>query len=179
MKLPNFTIGRKITSGYTLVLALFAVVTIIAYLALGRVGRGMSQYSAGTAEANAATNLETAMYALCLRANQFLATGASSDVDRYTAARKDLDASQTAAAKEITEPTRAKDISDARKLLAEYDQDFLKIVDLANQKADIIAKTIDPRIAEITDGLKNMLTAARASGDQTASYKTSAGLQNF
>ncbi|MGC4071333.1 MAG: methyl-accepting chemotaxis protein [Nibricoccus sp.] len=179
MKLPSLTIGRKISSGFTLVFALFVVVAAIAYLALGRAGKGLADFSDSTAETNVAANLETSMLNLRMSVNEFLATGSEESIAGYGKNRKALDTAVAQAATEMTEPARAGDVSAAKKLLADYDAAFKKTIDLLHERQAEVTNTLDPRSAAIGDALKGMLLAARQSGDQNASFKTSSALQNF
>jgi methyl-accepting chemotaxis protein len=179
VKLPSLTIGRKISSGFFLVFALFVVVAAIAYFALGRAGRGLSDFSASTAETNVAANLETSILNLRMSVNEFLATSSEDSIAGYAKNRKAVDAALAQAAAEMAEPQRAQDIEGTKKLLSEYDTAFKKTVDLLKERQAIVADTLDPRATAIGDALKAMLLAARQSGDQNASFKTSSALQNF
>ncbi len=179
MNLSSLTIGKKITAGFTLVFALFAAVSGLSYFSLQRAGSGMATYSAGTLEANAATNLETAMYALCLGANQFLASGRLSDIEVYQKADKSLDEAVAVAERTILNPARAKEISEAKGLIADYDAALTKIVELLKQRDAVLANELASLSGEIDKGLKGLLVAARQSGDQNASFKTSTALQNY
>jgi len=179
VKLPSLTIGRKITSGFALVFALFLVVASIAYLALGRAGKGLSDFSDSTAETNVAANLETSMLNLRMSVNEFLATNSEESVASYEKNRKSLDAAIASAASEVSDPQRADDIAAAKKFIAEYDVAFKKNIDLFHQRQTEVANTLDPRSTAIADALKGMLVSARQSGDQNASFKTSTALQNF
>ncbi|MBE7538222.1 MAG: hypothetical protein HS122_07405 [Opitutaceae bacterium] len=179
MKFFSFTIGRKVTAGFVLVFALFGAVVATSYYALGTAGRGMNAVSAGTAEANAATNLETAMYALCLSANRFLASGRTADLEQYKSTQANLRTTIADAVKEIAEPSRASNVAGARRLLDEYDQAMLRIVDLMGARDRIMADVIRPHSVEIKTMLKNLLETSRLSGDQNAQFKTSLALQCF
>ncbi len=179
MKLPSLTIGRKITSGFTLVFALFVAVAALAYLALGRAGKGLADFSDSTADTNVVANLETAMLNLRMDVNAFLATGSAENIAHYTEDSKKLSAALEQAKQAITNTERAQDIADAQKFLGEYDTAFKKTVDLLNERQAEVTNTLDPRATAIGDALKGILLAARQSGDQNASFKTSSALQNF
>ena len=179
MKLPSLTIGRKITSGFALVFALFLVVASIAYLALGRAGKGLADFSDSTAETNVAANLETSMLNLRMSVNEFLASGSQESIAGYDKNRKALDTAIAAAAADMTAPERADDIAAAKKFLVEYDVAFKKTIDLLNERQAEVANTLDPRALAIGDALKGVLLSARQSGDQNASFKTSSALQAF
>ena len=98
MKFPSLTIGRKISSGFTLVFALFVAVAAIAYYALGNAGQGLKNFSDSTAETNVAANLETSMLNLRMSVNEFLASGSEDSIASYEKNRKTLDAAIAQAA---------------------------------------------------------------------------------
>jgi len=173
------TIGRKIVSGFTLVFFLFAAVAALAYFALGMAGQRLKQYSESTAETNIAAKLESSMLSLRMSANEFLVTGSEESVATFTQNKKNLDTVIARAAQLITDPTRAKDLEDAKKLLNDYGAAFQKTIDLLRQRQQEVANTLDVRASAIGEALKGMLVAARQSGDQSASFKTSNALQNF
>lgn len=179
MNSSSSTIGRKITAGFALVFTLFAMVTALSYYSLGTAGRGMDQFSASTVEANAATNLETAMYRLCLGANLFLASGRVADIEYYKTAHRNLAVAAANAVREITEPSRASEIAEAKTYLDKYDQAMVRIADLFTQRDHIMATAIQPRATEIDASLKAMLESSRRSGDQNAQFRTSTALQNY
>jgi methyl-accepting chemotaxis protein len=179
VKLPSLTIGRKISSGFVLVFALFVVVAAIAYVALGRAGKGLSDFSASTAETNVAANLETSILDLRMSVNEFLVTGSNDSIAHYDKGRKVVDAALAQAAAQMTEPERAQEVEGTKKLLVEYDAAFKKTVELLHERQTLTSTILDPRSTAIGEALKSMLLAARQSGDQNASFKTSAALQNF
>lgn len=173
------TIGRKIVSGFTLVFLLFVAVAALAYFALGLAGHRLQQYSESTGETNIAAKLESSMLSLRMSVNEFLVTGSEESVATYSQNKKNLDTVTARAAQLITDPTRAKDLEDAKKLLNDYGTAFQKTVDLLRQRQREVSATLDVRAAAIGEALKGMLVAARQSGDQSASFKTSNALQNF
>ena len=179
VKLASLTIGRKIVSGFALVLALFVLIAGLAYLALNRAGSGLTQISSSASETNAAANLESAMLSLRMSVNEYLVSGTAESLATYEKNQKALEASLAKASQQIVETERAKEIADAKKMLAEYQTAFQKTVELLQQRRAEASTTLDPRSIAIADALKGMLVAARQSGDQNASFKTSNALQNF
>ncbi|HEU5081213.1 MAG TPA: methyl-accepting chemotaxis protein [Opitutaceae bacterium] len=181
MKFPVLTrtIGQKIISGFALVILLFVIVAAIAFFAFRSAGKGLTQYSASTAETNVASNLESSMLLLRMSANEFLATNSDDSAARFSQNVKSVDAAMAKALAITTDPVRAKDLADAKKLLAEYQAAFQKTVDSLHQRQQDISSTLQPREKAISAALKGMLVAARQSGDQAASFKTSSALQGF
>jgi len=173
------TIGQKIIAGFALVFVLLVIVAVIAGFASRQAGRGLTAYSSTTAETNVATNLESAMLSLGKSVNEFMVSGSDESIANYMQNQKALEAALAKAQQVIVDPVRAKEIVDAKKLLADYEAAFQKSVDLFHQRQQEISTTLEPRAAAISEALKGMLVAARQSGDQSASFKTSNALQNF
>ena len=180
VKLSSLTIGRKITSGFIFILALLAVVASIAYFAMGRSGQSMAEFSRSTGETNAVTKLETSILGLRMSINEFLLSGSDESLANYEQSKKAVDSAVADALRDLKDrPAEAQDLNEAVKLLADYDTSFRRIVDLFHERQKEVSSTLNPRSAAIAEALKGMLVAARQSGDQSASYKTSAALQNF
>ncbi len=179
MKLPSLTIGRKISSGFTLVIVLFLAVAGIAFYALGQSGRGLAGFSDSTADTNLAANLETAVLNTRMSVNGFLVTNSEADIAEYQQHHKVLMEALAQAEASIVDPERAAHLADARKLLVQYDASFKKTIDLYNDRQAEVTNVLTPQAVAIGDALKAVLVSARQSGDQNASFKTSSALQSF
>ena len=140
----------------------------------------MAEFSKSTGETNSVTKLETSILSSRMSINEFLLSGSDESLANYEQAKKAVDSAVSDALRDLKDrPALAQDLNDAVKLLAEYDTGFRRIVDLFHERQKEVAATLDPRSAAISEALKSMLVAARQSGDQSASYKTSTALQNF
>jgi Methyl-accepting chemotaxis protein len=179
VKLPSLTIGRKISSGFALVIVLFLAVAGIAFYALGESGRGLTNFSDQTADTNIAANLETAMLNTRMSVNGFLVTNSEEDIAEYNQAHKALEQAMAQAEASITSPDRVAALAEAKKLLAQYDASFKKTIELYNERQAEVNNILTPQAIAIGDALKAVLISARQSGDQNASFKTSSALQSF
>ena len=179
MKLPSFTIGRKIGIGFFIVFVIFIIVAAVAWIALGSAGKGLKNYSSSTVETNLAAQLEVSMLTLSKDVNEYLVSGTAASLAAYDKDQKDLLATFEQATKVVDDPARNAKLVESRKLLDDYDKAFRRIVDLRNLQAKEVANTLDPRAAEMADALRGMLVSARQSGDMSASFKTSSALQNL
>ena len=180
MKLSSFTIGSKIISGFAFVLALLAIVAAIAFFAMSQAGRSMSEFSQSTGETNSISKLEAAGLGLRMGVNEFLLSGSDESLSSYENLKRSVDAAAADAQRDLSNRTAlSQDLADTIKLLSEYDAAFHRIVELFHERQNVVATTLDPRAAAISEALKGMLIAARQSGDQSASFKTSSSLQNF
>ncbi|MFT3783623.1 MAG: methyl-accepting chemotaxis protein [Nibricoccus sp.] len=180
MKLTSLTIGRRIISGFTLVLLLLALVAGLAYYAMHHAGQSMTEFSKSTGETNSVTKLEAAILTTRMGVNEFLLAGTNESLAAYDNLKKAVDACVSDTQRDLQgRPELSQELSEAVKLLADYDSAFRQIVNLYRDQKKEVAETLEPRSAAISEALKGMLVAARQSGDQSASYKTSASLQSF
>ena len=179
MKLPSFTIGRKIGIGFFIVFVIFIIVAAVAWLALGSAGQGLKNYSSSTVETNLAAQLEVSMLTLSKDVNEYLVSGSAAALTAYNQEQKNLLATFEQATKVVDDPARNAKLVESHKLLDDYDKAFRRIVDLRNLQAKEVANTLDPRSAEMAEALRGMLVSARQSGDMSASFKTSSALQNL
>jgi methyl-accepting chemotaxis protein len=180
VKLSSFTIGSKIISGFTFILVLLAIVAGIAFFAMKQAGRSMSEFSESTGETNSVSKLEAASLGLRMGVNEFLLSGSDDNLASYENFKKAVDSAAADAQRDLqNRPELSQDLADTVKVIGEYDGSFRRIVDHFHNRQKEVASTLDPRSAAISEALKGMLVAARQSGDQSASFKTSSSLQNF
>jgi len=147
---------------------------------MSKAGQSMAEYSKSTGETNSITKLEASILGVRMGINEFLLSGSDESLVAYENLKKDVDAAAADAQRDLqVRPELAQDLDEAVKLLTDYDAKFRQIVDLFHERQKEVVNTLDPRSAAIGEALKGMLVAARQSGDQSASYKTSSSLQNF
>ena len=72
MNLSHFTIGKKITLGFSLLFGVLVVVAVLAYVALGGAGQRLATFVTSADETYAAASLESSMQDLKLQLAQRL-----------------------------------------------------------------------------------------------------------
>jgi len=175
----HLTIGRKITGGFALVFVLLATMTAVAYLALGASGRKFRLYAASAQETNAAASLESAMLALKMQVNEYLATASPESVDAYDKAKTELDADFAVGEQRVIDAGRAFELATAKRLVGQYDGAFRRVVENQRQLGQIERETLTPAAADVTASLQKLLTAARDQGDMNAAFTISSALKAF
>ncbi|MFT3784204.1 MAG: methyl-accepting chemotaxis protein [Nibricoccus sp.] len=112
--------------------------------------------------------------------NEFLLSGTDESLAVYQTSKKNVDAAVAAAQRELQDRTDlANDFGEAVKILNNYDDAFRQIIELFHNRQKEVTDTLAPRSVAISEALKGMLVAARQTGDQSASFKTSSSLQHF
>jgi methyl-accepting chemotaxis protein len=179
MQLRSLTIGRRIVLGFALVFGLLGVVAITAWLALGASGRNLTLYADSAQETNTAAAVESAMLALKMQVNEYLATGSADSATAYTKAKATLDAELATARTRIDEAARAAQLTEAARRLNEYDTAFRRLVENNSQLAATDRDILAPAGDEIAKGLQKLLSDARSQGDMNVAFKVSTGLKAY
>jgi methyl-accepting chemotaxis protein len=128
MSKTTLTVGQKITFGFITIIGLLAIIAGVARYALSTAGDKFQLFSTSAAESHTAVSLETAMTALKVQVNDFLASGSAESSAAYQQAHQALLTGITEAEKTILDPTRARQIAAAKDLLNRYHETFLALV---------------------------------------------------
>jgi len=176
----KFTIGRKIVTGFSLAIAIAIAITVTAFLALGKAGRGLAQFSESSANAVLAANLESAMLALRIDVNQFLAQSDVRSIESYTKNADLMKGALAAAVERFSQDSaRRLEVENAGNLFSTYNAAFQKIVTATQRRDSVAGSEMYTHQQAVGAGLKQLLLTARQSGDQSTSALASGMLQNF
>jgi methyl-accepting chemotaxis protein len=177
--IKNLTIGKKITLGFGLIFGLLAIISAIAYTALGVAGRRLTLFADSAQETYAAASLESSMQALKLAVNDYIASGTDESKAACDSARNALDSDLSKAGSLIVDRERSTQIAHARELLDDYNAAFSELV--SNHKAQVSVESgvLAPEAKTIIDDLQKLLGQAKTQGDMNAAFQLSNALQAF
>jgi methyl-accepting chemotaxis protein len=177
--IKNLTIGKKITLGFGLIFGLLAIISAIAYTALGVAGRRLTLFADSAQETYAAASLESSMQALKLAVNDYIASGTDESKAACDSARNALDSDLSKAGSLIVDHERSTQIAHARELLDDYNAAFGELV--SNHKAQVAVESgvLAPEAKTIIDDLQKLLGQAKTQGDMNAAFQLSNALQAF
>ena len=139
----DLTVGKKIAGGFGIVVCILLMLTATSYLALRRAGGNLNSYSGSVGEARLGAAVGAAVTEFRLHADAYIAHHDPATVAAYVKSRTIALKLLDAAAAQIRDPGRAASLVEAKRLLADYDQGFMKTVQLRNQAAEIKAGIID------------------------------------
>jgi len=175
----ELTIGQRIAAGFAIVLAMSGVIGAVAWLALGSARQHLQQYSGSARETDSVANVETAMLAVTLRVNDFLATGAPTAIDAYTDARKTLDRALAIAREKSANASWAGPFAAAAQSLAAYDAAFRRLVENRKDFALTQTQELVPRGDELVQGVHQILVDASDGGEASLAFKASMALRAY
>ena len=175
----NLTVGKKITLGFIAIIGLLAVIAGVSRYALGAAGKKFQLFSASATESFTAVTLETAMMALKVQVNDFLASGSAESSQAYQAAHKSLLEEMSLAEKNIVETERAKQIATAKELLNRYHQTFLALVENNTQRTQVEDGILIPKGKAMKESLQTLMTEAKGQGDMNSAFRVANALRAF
>ena len=177
--IKSLTIGRKITLGFGLIFGLLAIISAIAYTALGVAGRRLTLFADSAQETYAAASLESSMQALKLAVNDYIASGTDESKAACDSARNALDADLSKAGSLIIDHERSAQIAHARELLDDYNAAFGELVSNHRSQVAVEDGVLAPQAKTIIDDLEKLLGQAKTQGDMNAAFELSNALQAF
>ena len=177
--IKSLTIGRKITLGFGLIFGLLAIISAIAYTALGVAGRRLTLFADSAQETYAAASLESSMQALKLAVNDYIASGTDESKAACDSARYALDADLSKAGSLIIDHERSAQIAHARELLDDYNAAFGELVSNHRSQVAVEDGVLAPQAKTIIDDLEKLLGQAKTQGDMNAAFELSNALQAF
>ncbi|MDI1248960.1 MAG: methyl-accepting chemotaxis protein [Lacunisphaera sp.] len=179
MNPSQFTIGKKIFLGFAALIALLAVVAGVSRYALAVASQKFQLFSASAAESHAAVSLETAMTAVKVQVNDFLASGSPESIVAYSTAQKSLQDEITQAEKVIVEPARARQIAAAKELLGRYHRAFEALMENHARRTQLEETIFAPKGLFVKDTLQELMADARNQGDMNAAFRIANALRAF
>jgi methyl-accepting chemotaxis protein len=179
MHFRNLTVGKKITLGFGVSFGLLALVAGFAYFAVNGAGRRLADFSTSAQETQTAAALESAMQALKLQVNDFVATGSAGSIAGFDAAKQTLAAGLGEARRRTADPARAQELRRAEELLGAYEAAFRELGANHRDRSTVDRDVLVPQAAAIADGLQQMLKQAQTQGDMNAAFRISNALKAF
>ncbi|OIQ95578.1 methyl-accepting chemotaxis protein I [mine drainage metagenome] len=179
----NLTVGKKIAGGFGIVVCILLVLTATSYLALRRAGGNLNTYAGSVGEARLGAAVGSALTDFRLHADAYLAHHDPEAVPAYVKSRTVAEKLLDAAASQIRDPGRATSLAEARRLLAEYDDGFMKTVRLRNQAMEIKSDVIDVKGNQLEHDIDTYQYLFGGSSEGAACvnafYRTNASVEMF
>lgn len=169
----NFSLAKKLTLGFGLILALLVVVGLIAFTALETAKNGFVEYREMARDANLSGRVQANMLMVRMNAKDFIVTGSQKDMNEFQSYFKKTEDFVAEAQREINDPKRAEIIDNIDASLKDYDRAFEQVVELKSERNKLVSEILNVQGANIENKLSQILTSAKEDGDMTAAYGAS------
>lgn len=177
--LKNFSLAKKLGMGFAAVLVLLAVVSIVAYEALNAASTGFTEYRELAKDTNLSGRVQANMLMVRMNAKDFIITGSEKDLNEIHAYEEKTKEFMDSAQKEIQKPERARLVDEADAKLKAYEESFEKVVQLKNERNELVDEILNVKGPSMEKALTEILTSAKADDDMTAAYHASLAMRNL
>jgi methyl-accepting chemotaxis protein len=169
----TFSLARKLTLGFGLVLVLLVGVGLIAISALETAKDGFVEYREMARDANLSGRVQANMLMTRMNVKDFILTGSQNDLNEFRSYFKKTEDFVAEALREINDPNRAEIIKNIDASLKDYDRAFELVVRFNAERRELVSEILNVQGAEIENKLSQILTSAKEDGDMTAAYGAS------
>ncbi len=169
----NMKVGKKIRTGFAVVLGLLILVAGVAYFALSNSSDGVARYRAIARNTNILGQVQSNLLMVRMNVKNFLITSDPKIVDTFQECCDKTGALLTEGLAQIKNPERVALLKDSEDMLEKYHAAFGKVVEKQGIRDDRVKNAANVYGPKMEKALTEILTTARRDGDMNAAYSAS------
>ncbi|MBN2279755.1 MAG: MCP four helix bundle domain-containing protein, partial [Candidatus Marinimicrobia bacterium] len=135
--LENIKVGKKITGGFVVVLAILLLVGIVGYAAINKASKGFAQYRDWAKDANLVGMVQANILMCRMNVKDYMQSASQKDIDEFNEYVQKTDELITDVEKEIQNPERSKLVKQVVDNFKDYKAAFPQVVKLMQQRDQI------------------------------------------
>ena len=179
MIISNMTLRTKLIAGFSVVLALLAVVALVGFRALNTASHGFTQYREMATDANLAGRLQANMLMVRMNVKDFIITGSDKDKQQFNEYMEKVEGFVKTAQVEINDPGRAAKIDSVDEEHELYQQAFLKVIGMRDQRNKMVNDTLNVNGPLMENTLTEIMESAEKDGDMAAAFNSGLGMKHL
>lgn len=169
----------KIIMGFSSVLILLLVVSILSFVALEKASIGFTDYRGLATDTNLAGSLQANMLMVRINVLKFIENGSQEHVDFYEHYMGLTDEFIDEAIIQIEDPERAALISKSHDEIGIYSDAFKQVLELRETRDDIVNNILNKNGPIMENNLSEIMESANDDEDVTTTYYASLGLRHL
>ncbi len=169
----NMKVGKKIRTGFAVVLGLLILVAGVAYFALSNSSDGVARYRAIARNTNILGQVQSNLLMVRMNVKEFLITSSQKNVDRFEDYYKKTGELLDESLELIRNPERVAILKDSGAKLEKYHAGFGEVVAKQMIRQERFTSVLNVNGPKMEKALTEILTTARRDGDMNAAYYTS------
>ena len=170
--LKQIKLRTKLIVGFTIVLLLLTIISLVGYTALMTAASGFIDYREMARDNNLSGRLQANMLMVRMNVKDFIITGSEKDEKQYQDCYMKMNGFLQTAKKEIQNPARAKKIDFIEKVVEEYDKGFKAIAEIKKQRNHIVYDILGKKGKLMEQELTEIMTSAEKDQDFEATFQT-------
>lgn len=169
----------KLICGFTTVLVLMLIVSVIGYYALNNASTGFGEYREMARDSNLAGKLEANMLMVRMNVKNYLISGSEDALKQYDERWGKMVKFQADAKKEIKSSERAKNIDAVETGFGQYQKGFKQVIEFKNRRNKLVKDVLDVNGPLMEKSLTDIMVSAKEDEDMTASFYTGLAMKHL
>mgnify|MGYP001946701806 CR=1 FL=1 len=175
----NMKAGTKIVAGFSSILILLIVVSIIAYIALERASIGFGHYREMAQNTNLTGRVQANMLMMRLHVKNFIINGNKDEVKEYEIYEKKMEEFLTQAKKAIKDPEQATKINHIVENKEDYIIGFAEVVKLRTKFELHLNEVLNVKGPLMEKALTEIMISAKTDDDTTAAFYSGLAMRDL
>lgn len=179
VNIGNMTLRAKLITGFSVMLALLAVVALVGLKALSTSSHGFTQYREMARDANLAGRLQANMLMVRMNVKDFIITGSDKDKQQFNEYIEKVEGFVETAQEEINDPGRAAKIDSVDEQREIYQQAFQKVIGIRDQRNKMVNEILNTNGPLMENTLTEIMESAESDSDTTAAFNSGLGMKHL
>lgn len=175
----NVTLAKKLGIGFSLILVLLAIVSLISFYTINTASGNFSMYRELARDTNLMGRVQANMLMVRMNVKDFIITSSKKSLEQYNDYVKKTNGFIKEAKQEIQNPERAALIQTAENALLEYETAFKGVENASKHRDNLIENTLNIQGAFMENTLSSILETAEKDRDTTAAYYSALALKHL
>lgn len=177
--MKNMTLRTKLIAGFTTILGLLVVVSLVGYIALNGASKGFGEYREMARDANLAGRLQANMLMVRMNVKDFIITGSDKDVKQFEEYIQKVEGFVEEAQVEINETTRAAKIDIVDEDHEIYQEHFIEIIAIKAKRDQLVNNVLNVNGPIMENSLTDIMVSAEKDGDTAAAFNSGLAMKHL
>ncbi|CAG37722.1 methyl-accepting chemotaxis protein [Desulfotalea psychrophila] len=179
MSLGDMALRTKLIAGFTTILGLLVVVSLVGYMALNGASKGFGEYRKMARDANLAGRLQANMLMVRMNVKDFIINGSDKDVRQFEEYIEKAEGFIEEAQVEINETSRAAKIDKVDENQGLYQKYFVKVIALKAKRDQLVNNVLNVNGPIMENSLTDIMVSAEENGNTTAAFNSGLAMKHL
>ena len=175
----NMTVGKKIILGFSSILSLLIIMSVIAFFSFNTASTGFSRYRKLALDTNLSGRVQANMLMVRMNVKDFIIDGDEKEVAEYDEYFGKMSEFLNSAKESIHHVERAPLIAQVEKEVKEYDTAFHQVIDHMKERNLTVNNSLNVKGPFMESTLTTILESANRDNDTKVSYNTSLAMKHL
>ncbi|MGB5793017.1 methyl-accepting chemotaxis protein, partial [Poseidonibacter sp.] len=175
----NLTIRMKLIFSFCIIGIFVAILAIYSIVSIKKTSDGFADYREMARDTVLAGRVQANMLMVRMNVKDYINDPVQKEIDEFNYYFEKTSGFIQTAEKEIQKPSRASMVKQLKEYENEYKKNFLEIIELVNQRNNVVNNNLDINGKKIEQLLTAVMRSAKADADAEAALETAEGIRDI